>query len=45
MKKSGARIEVINEVLADFTMGGVSSSIPIKEVPERNIILPGLFHY
>ena len=35
VKKSGARIEVINEVLADFTMGGVSSSIPIKEVPER----------
>ena len=35
VKRSGARIEVINEVLADFTMGGVSSSIPIKEIPER----------
>ena len=35
VKKSGAKIEVINEVLADFTMGGVSSSIPLREVPER----------
>ena len=35
VKKSGAKIEVINEVLADFTMGGVSSRILWKEVPER----------
>ncbi len=35
IKKSGAKIEVINEVLADFTMGGVSSDIPLKQVPER----------
>ncbi|MCR5773748.1 MAG: glycosyltransferase [Lachnospiraceae bacterium] len=35
VKRSGARIEVINEVLADFTMGGVSSDIPLKEIPER----------
>ncbi len=35
IRKSGARIEVINRVLADFTMGGVSSSIPITEVIER----------
>ncbi|MBO5550897.1 MAG: glycosyltransferase [Lachnospiraceae bacterium] len=35
VKRSGARIEVINEVLADFTMGGVSSRIPVREVPER----------
>ncbi|MBR1523720.1 MAG: glycosyltransferase [Lachnospiraceae bacterium] len=35
VKKSGAKIEVINEVLADFTMGGVSTKIPIREVPER----------
>ena len=35
VKKSGARIEVINEVLADFTMGGVSSKIPLREIPER----------
>ena len=35
VKKSDARIEVINEVLADFTMGGVSTSIPIREIPER----------
>lgn len=35
VKRSGAKIEVINEVLADFTMGGVSSKIPMKEIPER----------
>ncbi len=35
VKKSGAKIEVINELLADFTMGGVSSSIPLREIPER----------
>ncbi len=35
VKKSGAKIEVINEVLADFTMGGVSSKIPASEIPER----------
>lgn len=34
-KQSGAKIEVINEVLADFTMGGVSSRIPLREIPER----------
>ncbi|MBQ7583076.1 MAG: glycosyltransferase [Lachnospiraceae bacterium] len=35
VKKSGAKIEVINELLADFTMGGVSSNIPMREIPER----------
>ncbi len=35
VKKSGAKIEVINEVLAEFTMGGVSTKIPLKEIPER----------
>ncbi|MBQ9442807.1 MAG: glycosyltransferase [Lachnospiraceae bacterium] len=35
VKKSGAKIEVIGEVLADFTMGGVSSKIPLSEIPER----------
>ena len=35
VKKSGAKIVVINELLADFTMGGVSSTIPLKEIPER----------
>ena len=35
VKKSGAKIEVINELLADFTMGGVSTNIPLKEIPER----------
>ncbi len=35
VKKAGKKLFVINEVLADFTMGGVSSSIPVKEVPER----------
>lgn len=35
VKKAGKKLFVINEVLADFTMGGVSSSIPLKEVPER----------
>ena len=35
VKKAGKKILVINEVLADFTMGGVSSSIPLREVPER----------
>lgn len=35
VKKSGARIEVIDELLADFTMGGVSTNIPLREIPER----------
>ncbi len=35
VKKAGYPIVVIHEVLADFTMGGVSSRIPLKEVPER----------
>lgn len=35
VKKAGYRIEVINEVLADFTMGGLSSSIPAREIPGR----------
>ena len=35
IKKDGRRILVINEVLAEFTMGGVSSSIPLSEVGER----------
>jgi len=35
VKKAGKKLFVINEVLADFTMGGVSSSIPLREVPER----------
>ena len=29
------KICVINEVLANFTMGGVSSRIPLKEVKTR----------
>ena len=35
VKKAGYPIVVIHEVLAEFMMGGVSSSIPIGEVPER----------
>ena len=35
VKKAGKKLYVENKVLADFTMGGVSSSIPLKEVPER----------
>lgn len=35
VKKAGCRIEVINEVLADFTMGGLSSSIPAREIVPR----------
>ncbi len=35
VKKAGLPITVIHEVLAEFTMGGVSSFIPLKEVPER----------
>ena len=35
VKKAGKKIIALDAVLADFTMGGVSSSIPIKEVPER----------
>ncbi len=35
IKRDGKKITVINEVLAEFTMGGVSSSIPIGEVGER----------
>ncbi len=34
-KRAGMKICVINEVLADFTMGGVSSRIPLREVRER----------
>ncbi|MBQ9505029.1 MAG: glycosyltransferase [Lachnospiraceae bacterium] len=35
VKRSGMKICVINEVLANFTMGGVSSRIPLKEVWTR----------
>ena len=35
VKCSGMKICVINEVLANFTMGGVSSRIPLKEVWTR----------
>lgn len=35
VKKAGYRIEVINEVLADFSMGGISSSIPAGEIMPR----------
>ncbi len=35
VKKAGKKLYVADAVLADFTMGGVSSSIPLKEVPER----------
>ncbi|MCR5651463.1 MAG: glycosyltransferase [Lachnospiraceae bacterium] len=35
IKKDGKKIIVINEVLAQFMMGGVSSSIPIGEVGTR----------
>lgn len=33
--RAGYRIEVIDQVLANFQMGGVSSRIPIREVGER----------
>ena len=35
IKKDGKKIIVINKVLAEFMMGGVSSTIPIHEVGER----------
>ncbi|MCR5485917.1 MAG: glycosyltransferase [Lachnospiraceae bacterium] len=35
VKKAGYPIAVVHEVLAEFTMGGVSSSIPLRQVPER----------
>ena len=35
VKKAGYKIVVINEVLADFTMGGVSSRIPASQIGER----------
>ncbi len=35
VKKDGKKIIVINEVLAQFMMGGVSSSIPLRQVGER----------
>jgi len=35
VKKTDARIVVINEVLADFNIGGVSSRIPVRQIPER----------
>ena len=35
VKRAGMKICVINEVLANFTMGGVSSRIPLKEVKTR----------
>ena len=35
VKRSGMKICVINEVLANFTMGGVSSRIPLGEVKTR----------
>ena len=35
VRKAGYRIVVINEVLADFTMGGLSSSIPADQIIPR----------
>ncbi len=35
IKKDGKKIIVINKVLAEFMMGGVSSRIPLREVGER----------
>ncbi len=35
VKKTDAKIVVIDEVLADFTIGGVSTKIPAKQIPER----------
>ena len=35
VKKTDAKIVVINEVLADFNIGGVSSRIPVRQIPER----------
>ncbi len=35
VRKAGYRIVAVNKVLADFTMGGVSNRIPIKEVVPR----------
>ncbi len=35
VKRAGMKICVINEVLANFTMGGVSSRIPLREVKTR----------
>ena len=35
VKRAGYKIVVINEVLADFTMGGVSSRIPASQIRER----------
>ncbi len=35
IKKDGKKIVVINETLAQFMMGGVSSTIPLREVGER----------
>ncbi|MCR5747808.1 MAG: glycosyltransferase [Lachnospiraceae bacterium] len=35
VKKTDAKIVVINEVLADFTIGGVSTKIPVRQIPER----------
>ncbi|MBO4374607.1 MAG: glycosyltransferase [Lachnospiraceae bacterium] len=35
IKRDGKKIVVINEVLAEFMMGGVSSNIPFHEVGER----------
>ena len=35
VRKAGYRIVAVNKVLADFTMGGVSNRIPLKEVIPR----------
>ncbi len=35
VKRGGYKIVAVNKVLADFTLGGVSSRIPISEVGER----------
>ncbi|HCS00442.1 MAG TPA: glycosyltransferase [Lachnospiraceae bacterium] len=35
VKKTDAKIVVIDEVLADFTIGGVSTKIPARQIPER----------
>ena len=35
VRKAGYKIVAVNQVLADFTMGGVSNRIPLKEVIPR----------
>ncbi len=35
VRKAGYKIVAVNQVLADFTMGGVSNRIPLKEIVPR----------